>query len=123
MTVLLPQSARPESRDNPSLVAARMAAHQHLAVAGVAGRQARHAIVMGRAARHPAAARLSPSEGLGDGLSGHSGASPASEVAGFAMSFAGTGVSARDYSARMALRWVRQRHPSRPLETAQRPLA
>jgi hypothetical protein len=72
--------------------------------------------------RDPAAARLSPAEGLGDGLSGHSRASPASEVAGLAMSFAGTGVSAPGHSARMGQRWV-QRHPSRPLETAQRPLA
>ena len=40
-----------------------------------ADRQARLAVVMGRAARHPAAARLAPAEGLGDGLSGdHGGA-------------------------------------------------
>jgi hypothetical protein len=50
-----------------------MAADQHLAVICVADRQARLAIVMGRAARHPPAARLSPAKGLGDG--------PASKVA------------------------------------------
>ena len=37
----------------------------------VADRKARRAIVMRRAARHPAAARLAPAEGLGDGFSGH----------------------------------------------------
>ena len=41
------------ARDDPLLVAAGMAAHQHLAVVRVADREARRAVVMGRAASHP----------------------------------------------------------------------
>ena len=74
-TVLGPQAARAQRRDDALLVAAGMAAHQHLAVVRVADRKARRAVVMRRAARRPAAAGLPPAEGLGDGFSGH-GAPP-----------------------------------------------
>ena len=57
------------------LVAAGVAAHQHLVVVRVADREARRAVVMRRAACRPAAAGFPPAEGLGDGFSGH-GAPP-----------------------------------------------
>ena len=83
------RAARPQRRDDPLLVAAGVAAHQHLAVVGVTDRQARLAIVMGRAARHPAAADLAPAEGLGDGLSGHGAPRRCPRRSGLPVSFAG----------------------------------
>src|SRR5689334_10158083 len=71
MTVLIPHSARAESCDHATLVTARMATDEHFAVVCVADREARLTIVMRWAACHPAAARLPPAEGLGNGLSLH----------------------------------------------------
>src|SRR5262249_9975972 len=65
-----PRLPRLESRNHMLLIAAGVAAHEH-SVLGVGDRQARLAVVMGGAARHPTAARLSPVEGLGNGFSSH----------------------------------------------------
>src|SRR5215831_15490470 len=64
-----PHATHSKGCDQVVLIASGMAAHEHLAVLGVGDRQARLAIVMRRAARHPAAARLSPVEGLRNTLS------------------------------------------------------
>ena len=67
----LPKAASAKGGDHVALIAAGMAAHEHLAVFARTDRKARLAILMRRAARHPCRARAVPAEGLGDGFSGH----------------------------------------------------
>ena len=74
MKMLLTRFAREESGATAieyALIAAGMAVDQDLPVICVTDRKARLAIVMSRAARHPAAADFPPPEGLGNGLSVH----------------------------------------------------
>src|SRR5262249_31714979 len=66
-----PHATHSKGCDQVVLIASGVAAHEHLAVLGVGDRQAGLAIVMRRAARHPAAAHLAAAEGLRNTLSGH----------------------------------------------------
>jgi hypothetical protein len=61
----LPNAARAKRSDNSALIATGMAAREHLASFGVSDGQARLAILMPRAARHPRA-RFAPAESLCD---------------------------------------------------------
>ena len=62
-SILSPTSKHPQRCDDPPLVAARMAVHQHLAAVCVTDGKAGRPIVMSRTARHPLATNLAPVEG------------------------------------------------------------
>ena len=66
-----PYAERLERRDHLLLFATGVAMHQHPVVVGVADRQAGRAVIVGRAARHPANARAPGAECPGDGFSRH----------------------------------------------------
>ena len=96
----LPQATLLQRRDHIALAASGMAANEHLAVR-LADRKARLAVVMSRTTRHPAQASFTATERPDDGLSGHGAPLSSSGVDPLVLSFAGTGSSARDHSARM----------------------
>ena len=66
--VRFPHAERPQSRNYPCLIAPGMAMDEDLAVVSLTDRKAGLAVVMRRAARHPAPASLATIKGLGEGL-------------------------------------------------------
>jgi hypothetical protein len=72
-TILGPQAAPAQRRNDALLVAAGVATNQHLVLLRVPDREARRVVVMRRAPRRPAAAGFPSAEGLGNGFSGHGG--------------------------------------------------
>src|SRR5262249_39722446 len=67
----LPKPAGAKHRDHPHLLTAGMAANEHLALFALTDREARFAIIMRRAARHPAGAGPAATEDLRNVFSGH----------------------------------------------------